>query len=320
MKFPLTFLAIILMLTCSSQQISNIDEISKSIITQLEKQNVKNIAVIDFTNPDGQLSALGKSLSNKLRINLTKNSNEIKIVNRSVLKEALKEEQLFKDGIINPESAKKINFKGIEAIILGEISDYGNSYSSEIQIINTETSGIIGGEILEIPQTESIKNMYENIIQSQSLRRNDKTSAEENISSSNLEFPITQDFENIKIRVDKISKKSNTLIVHFKVYNKRSNSLAIGVYSGQRSKANTQINVFGDIYHASLIKIGNKSTAKANWYAGDNILSKSWVKGFAEFKGIEGTDISLINISFYSKDDSGQKQSDFTLRNVKLQE
>lgn len=142
----------------------NIEAISESIVNQLLDAGKKSISIVDFNHPNNDVTELGRSISNKLRINIAKKSREIKIVNRAVLASALAEEQLFKDGIIDPESAKKIKFKGVDVLIMGEIIDYGNNFSIEIQLIDTETSDMAGGEILELVKSENLTALSNKVI------------------------------------------------------------------------------------------------------------------------------------------------------------
>ncbi len=191
-----------------SQNINeNIAIISKSIIDQLATQNKKTIAIVDFSSPNGEVSELGRSLSNKLRINIAKNTQSVTIVNRSVLQNALAEEQLFKDGIINPETAKKIKFIGVEAIILGEISDYGNDYSIEIQLIDTERSDIVGGEILEIPKTESLRKLNDSILTNGGNSSNDgKKTKKQKAKKEDVSdfYPIERELGDIKVKIENV--------------------------------------------------------------------------------------------------------------------
>lgn len=139
---------------------------SLSIIGQLTtngKFTTNKISCLftDFSNQDGKISALGKTISNKLQINIIKDGgNQIQIANRSILDKVLAEEQLFKDGIINPETAKKIKFQGVEVLIIGEIFDFGTTYSIDIQLIDTETSNLLGGESIEIAKSDYLVSLY----------------------------------------------------------------------------------------------------------------------------------------------------------------
>jgi len=163
--FNLFILCFLSITSLTGQAIDNdLEPASESIINQLITGNKKSISIVDFTNPNGDVSELGRSLSNRIRINIAKKTRDIKIVNRDVLANVLAEEKLFKDGLIDPETAKKIKFKGVDILIMGEIIDYGNNYSIEIQLIDTETSDMIGGEILDIVKSENLTNLSNNVL------------------------------------------------------------------------------------------------------------------------------------------------------------
>ena len=323
-KLILTILFSSLGIYLMSQNMNdNLSIVSKSIIDQLSSQNIKSIAIVDFSCPNGDVSELGRSLSNKLRINIAKNTQAIKIVNRSVLQNALEEEQLFKDGIINPETAKKIKFIGVEVIILGEISDYGNNYSIEIQLVDTERSDIVGGEILEIPKTESLRKLNEKVLVYGNVGSGSSTLTTNNKNTSNNRgessfYPIEQELDGIKVKIESVKYSNNKVIVGYKAYNNLDIPATIGLYSGDNGKRQTKINNEGDIYFSSAIKIAN-NLGKDRGYKAEIISSKAWVKGTVEFANIPSlSSLAILQISFYYKD-NGWKYQDLILRDIPVE-
>jgi len=314
-NFLSCFLLISFLNVVYSQNINNdILNISKSIIEQLETNNRKSIAIVDFNSPNGDISELGRSLSNKLRINIAKNNQNITIVNRSVLNKALEEEQLLKDGVINPETAKKIKFIGIEVVVIGEISDYGNNYSVEIQLIDTETSDIVGGEILEIPVTENFRELNEKILVYNSVKpkkSNNKAGIRDGdntdiIDENDLNLSYEEDpflFECIECR-----QSSSKVICKFKItsLNRDANLAAC---------ANNNSRIFdekGNEYFASLGKLAN--TSGGGW------VSKSVVEGVsidAEFTFANvNTTINMIKKLDFLVGEAHVKNIRLQLRNI----
>jgi len=177
---------------------NNLEATSESLINQLIEENKKSISIVDFTNPNGDVSELGKSLSNKIRINIAMKSKDIKIVNRSVLANLLAEEELFKDGLINPETAKKIKFNGVDVLIIGEIFDYGNNYSVQIQLIDTETSDMIGGKILDIVKSENLSNLSNNVLYNIRDEQQYSKNTNPKVTSGNGKFSLKEKKEFVK--------------------------------------------------------------------------------------------------------------------------
>lgn len=296
--------------------------ISESIVDQLSSQNKNSIVIIDFSSPNGDVSELGRSLSNKLRINIAKLGRGITIVNRAILKQSLAEEQLFKDGIINPDTAKKISFIGVDVVVIGEISDYGNNYSIEMQLIDTERSNIVGGEVLDIPKTESLRKLNENILintNTNLTKSTSNTGSIEKYSESDrpANFPIEKNLGGIKVRVDGIEFSDSRIVIYFRVFNGLDVPATIGLYSGNNKNNQTKINIDGDIYPSASIKIANKSCS-LNCYKDENISSRSWVKGIVTFENMPlAKKLSLVQISFYYKD-NGWKYQKLILRDVQI--
>ena len=291
----------------------SISKISKSIIEQLKQENRKSIAIVDFTTPNGSVSELGRSISNRIRINIAKGSNEITIVNRSVLKNALQEEQLFKDGIINPESAKKIKFIGVEALVFGEISDYGNSYSIEIQVIDTETSDMVGGEVFDAPKTENLRKLNESIIINK--KTNNDTSASKSIDYSKNFYPMEQDLGNIRVKIENVKYVNNKIMINLKVFNNSNSPVKLGLISGNYyGDRQTKINLNGDVYFSKFAKLANK-TCTDNSRIYEIISGKAWVNGMIQFENIPRQSmIPILNIHLFRD----KEHFDFTVRDIPI--
>lgn len=325
-KLTLYFIFLSFSISLMSQNINeNLSTISKSIIDQLAAQNKKTIAIVDFSSPNGDISELGRSLSNKLRINIAKNTQSVTIVNRSVLQNALAEEQLFKDGVINPETAKKIKFIGVEVIILGEISDYGNNYSIEIQLIDTERSDIVGGEILEIPKTESLRKLNDNVLtygksgsSKSGSRKPTKKTRQGDVSDF---YPIERELGDIKVKIEGVKYSGNKVSVSYKAYNNTGKPMSIGLYCGNGNGGTyqTKINNDGDIHFSSSIRIANKSCASSGCYQQEIISSQSWIKGNVDFENFPSIyAIEVLQIYFYYYN-AGYKYQNLTLRDIPIE-
>jgi hypothetical protein len=280
--------------------------VSASLIEQISSQQKKSIAIIDFNSPAGNVSALGKSLANKLRINIAKDAQNITIVNRSVLKKALAEEQLFKDGIIDPATAKEIKFKGIDALLIGEIYDYGNDYSIELQLIDTETSDIIGGDYLTLPKTESLKRLNDQVLVLQASTNISSSASKQNTTAlpdRESFYPIERVLGDLRVKILDIKSTGNGLTIDLKIFNDLDVPAEIGIYVGKNGRNSTKINNNGDIYYSSLAKVANDASNKRLLIAQELISGKSWVNCSVTFSNVpklDNIELLQIGIMYYN--------------------
>lgn len=284
-----------------SQNINEeLSRVSASIISQLQSSEISRIAIIDFTNPSGDVSELGRSISNRLRIEVAKNPADLTIVNRSILNDVLKEERLFKDGIVDPNTVREINFIGVQALIIGEISDYGNNYSIEIQLIDTESSDIAGGEILEVPKTENLKRLNENILSTSQLpKKNDIDQGNNEVISKQSFYPYETVVGDLRVKIMDVYSSNSGLQIDFKIFNNLDIPSQIGIYVGDSGSNSTKINNDGDIYYSTQSKIaGNVADYGDN--ASELVSSKAWVNASVNFKNIPDLEkLDVLQIGYF---------------------
>lgn len=100
------------------------------------------IAVMEFSDLDGQVSDFGRLLSEELitRLFLT---GRFEVVERLLLGKIIKEHKLQLTSIVDPESAKQLGkIAGVDAIVSGTCSDIGTGIRVNARIISTETGSV----------------------------------------------------------------------------------------------------------------------------------------------------------------------------------
>lgn len=103
------------------------------------------IAVVEFSDLSGNVSNLGRLLSEELITRLFATGN-YKVIERLLLNKAIAEHKLQLQGLVDPKSAKELGkILGVDAIVSGTIADVGNSMRVNARLISTET-----GEILSV--------------------------------------------------------------------------------------------------------------------------------------------------------------------------
>ena len=133
-------------------------EISQSILSQKKKK----IAVIAFTNLDGSVNDLGRSIANKLTtklFNIEKKSYTM--INRMQLAKILEELKLSSSGLLEPKAMKKIGqLHGVDVLVTGSLTDFGSDIEVEAQAISIQTGGIMAVASSKIPKVEHIKRLF----------------------------------------------------------------------------------------------------------------------------------------------------------------
>jgi TolB-like protein len=129
------------------------------ISTEMSGSQKTSVAVIEFSDLDGNVNKLGKLFSEELitRLYETKKFN---VIERTMLTKVLNEQKLQASGLIDEDSAKKLGkLLGVDSIVTGSISDLSNYIRVNARIINAETGMVFGVASASIVKDESIRMM-----------------------------------------------------------------------------------------------------------------------------------------------------------------
>ncbi len=138
------------------QGLSNLGE---QISNKFEKRNKTIIAVIEFPDLKGNITDLGRFISEELitRLYLTE---KFKVIERQLLNKIISEQKLNLSVIIDPKSAKKLGkLLGVEALVSGTITELSNSLKINARLISTETGEVFSVAATEIKKDDTINNL-----------------------------------------------------------------------------------------------------------------------------------------------------------------
>jgi TolB-like protein len=130
--------------------------LAESILTS----GKKSIAVVDFTDLQGNVTELGRFLAEEFSVALSGAGKGFEVVDRTHLKSLLKEHQLAQTGLIDPSTARKVGeIAGVHALVTGTITPFGESIRLTVKVLDTATAKVIGATAGEIPKTKAIEEL-----------------------------------------------------------------------------------------------------------------------------------------------------------------
>lgn len=137
-----------------------IKNLSASIAERVAKAGKKNIAVVDFTDLQGNVTELGRFIAEEFSVELAGADKGFEVVERTQLKSILKEHKLAVSDLIDPSTARKLGqIAGVDALITGTITPFGESIRLSVKILDTTTAKIIGATSGDIPKTKAIEEL-----------------------------------------------------------------------------------------------------------------------------------------------------------------
>jgi len=160
--FALLFIILISIPALSSGQDydKEIKNMSLSMADNILRAGKKTIAVVDFTDLQGTVTELGRFIAEELSVALASAGKNFEIVDRNNLRIILSEHKLSATGIIDPQTARQLGqIAGVDALILGTITAFGDSVRISAKLLDTNTAKIMGATSGNIAKTKAIEEL-----------------------------------------------------------------------------------------------------------------------------------------------------------------
>ena len=140
-------------------QYKEIDGLAADIVGQISSAPTKIAAVVDFTDLQGNVTELGRFISEEVSVAMSRD-RRVDVVDRTHLKALLQEHKLAGTGIIDPTTARKLGeIAGVQVIITGTITPFGDSVRCVAKALDSATARIQGASVAEIPRTKTIEEL-----------------------------------------------------------------------------------------------------------------------------------------------------------------
>lgn len=124
------------------------------------KAGRKTIAVVDFNDLQGNVTELGRFFAEEFSVALASAGKDFEVVDRTNLKTILIEHKLSTTGIIDPQTARKLGqIAGVDALITGTITPFGDTVRVTVKILDTNTARVIGATSGDIAKTKAIDEL-----------------------------------------------------------------------------------------------------------------------------------------------------------------
>lgn len=140
---------------------TELDSFTSQIRQQLAQNEKKTIAVSEFTDLGGNISDLGKFVTDEIITRLIL-SGEFKVIDRKYFSKILKNQGLSLSNVLDPNSAQTLqNLLGIDAIITGTIVDLGTIVKIHARLHSSNPSNIFGAACMELKTNDNLRNLME---------------------------------------------------------------------------------------------------------------------------------------------------------------
>lgn len=133
-----------------------------AIMAKLGQTDRKSVAVVDFTDLQGNVTELGRFLAEELSVRLSELGQEprIAVVDRTHLKAILAEHKLSASGLMDPQAARRVAaVAGVDALVTGTVTPLAANVRLTVKVLDVGTAKIVAATSTDVPKTDEIKEL-----------------------------------------------------------------------------------------------------------------------------------------------------------------
>jgi TolB-like protein len=160
MVILLIFCATFIQATCLYAYEREIKTLASTLAASISNHGKKVIAVVDFTDLQGNANELGRFVAEELSGDLIVAAKRFDVVDRNHLKSIIAENKFSMSGLVDPTTIKKLGkIVGADTLVTGTLTPFGDSIRISCKAIDTATAKVIGVAKGDIAKTSAIANL-----------------------------------------------------------------------------------------------------------------------------------------------------------------
>ena len=258
-KFSFTLFLIVTFLMLSYYPLmayeKEIKDLSLTMAENIVKAGIKIIAVVDFTDLQGNVTELGRFIAEEFSVALAGAGKGFELVDRTHLKSIAQEHKLSTTGVIDPKTARELGrIVGVEALLTGVITPFEDSVRLTIKVLETNTAKIIDASAGNIAKTKTIEELMAREIEA-------PWSESPSISPTKTESIQTVETEKFLFALKECKLSGKIVTCSFMVTNKSQTDLVeIKVYANDYGSSDSWLyDDLGNEYLANSVTLGQES-------------------------------------------------------------
>ncbi|HDO25051.1 MAG TPA: hypothetical protein ENG95_00215 [Nitrospirae bacterium] len=139
-----------------------VSELAQQISKNMTETGKKKIAIIEFSDLDGNINAFGQFLAEELITKLFMISpGQFEVVERRQLMRVLQEQKLTMSGLLDAKAMESVGkILGIDAIVTGSVTDLGNTVKVNARLIGVDTAKVFAVATTSIPKVGTVEELF----------------------------------------------------------------------------------------------------------------------------------------------------------------
>jgi hypothetical protein len=193
-------------------------------------------------------------------------------------------------GLVDPNTVKQLSkIAGVDAIVTGTVTPFGDSIRVSVKVIATDTAKIITASNGDIPKTKAIEDLIERGIET-------AITSTPTTPKPSVKAQYIAEAQGFLFELQGCKLSGGNVQCKLLVTNNEKVDRELQIYTDY-----TRIfDNFGNVYGADTVQLGNK---KSGWYVELKLVSGIPTKSILDFSNVspEATSIAALEIGVYSE-------------------
>jgi len=252
-----------------------LQKLSLKIAKEIEKSSKKTVAVVDFTDLQGNVTELGRFIAEELSANLVSVKKGFRVIDRLHLKSIIAEHKLSASWFLEPKAVEKFGkISGVDAIVTGTVTPFGDNVRISIKVITTDTADVIAAATGNIAKTKAIEELLTKKIEIIGI-----PFVRPEVSKKTIRKVMLGDVE---LRLLNVKRTGNEVTFYFVATNTGDKEIKLKM-------ANYKCFLYDDLankYQGDKVCVGRKCGSMDYDSASDTIIPSVSIKTSVNFKNI----------------------------------
>ena len=112
--------------------------------------------MVDFTDLQGNASQLGRYIAEEVGLGILNARKGLVVVERNLLGPILQERKRAEQGLIDPATAQKLKVSGVEMLVTGTMTEFGDRIHVVMKVMDTGTAALVAGRSFDMAKTPAV--------------------------------------------------------------------------------------------------------------------------------------------------------------------
>lgn len=213
-------------------QQSELKQIASSLAKDINAGNRHTVTVADFTDLQGNVTELGRFISEELSTELVMEAKSFTVVERIQLAAILKEHQISVSGLVDPATIRKLGqFAGVDSVVTGTLVPFSDSVRLTSKVLDVASAKVMAVSSADLPRTKAVDDLLSRGISTSEVPRQAATGIMPSATPKSSHLTTVQQNE-LLFTLKNCTRRGDAMLCSGSVANKAETARTMGIHVG----------------------------------------------------------------------------------------